>query len=107
MKKIKIFLAVFLLSLLFLCSGCNFDPGSLLQSSSVQNEDKPFKAEIVFGENDKIVGYIKSLGIEDDGQVYIGGASLNYLYDKNGNIIGSYNYQKVLYIKILAENKEK
>lgn len=89
-------------------SGCNFDAQKLIKPSTTADEEKLFKAEIVFSSEDKITAYIKSLGIEKQGQVYVGGASLCYLYDAQGNVIGSYNYQKVLYIKILSEkNKEK
>lgn len=108
MKKAKGLMTFALVCSLLLVSGCNFDAQRLLQSSTVADEEKLFKAEIVFSSNDKIVAYIKSLGIEKNGQVYVGGASLSYLYDAQGNVTGSYNYQKVLYIKIISEkNKEK
>ena len=61
------------------------------------------KAEIHFSDKDIVTGYIRNLGVEDVGKVYVGGASLNYIYDQEGNIVGSYNYQRVEYIKLLNE----
>lgn len=108
MKKNRVFLALAMVCLLLLSSGCNLDVKRLIKPSTAVDEEKLFKAEIVFSSDDKIVAYIKSLGIEKNGQVYVGGASLSYLYDAQGNVVGSYNYQKVLYIKIISEkNKEK
>lgn len=109
MKKARVLLALALVCLLLVSSGCNnFDAKKLVKPRSAGDEEKLLKAEIVFSSEDKVVAYIKSLGIEKKGQVYVGGASLCYLYDAQGNVIGSYNYQKVLYIKILSEkNKEK
>lgn len=91
--------AVLLILLVFSNIGCKLDPGKLLKSDS----DKPqlIKAEIHFTDKDILPCYVMSLGVEEKGQVYVGGASLNYIYDKDGNIIGSYNYQRVDYIKIL------
>lgn len=107
MKKAKVLLASIMVGFLLLTGGCNFDVQKLIKPSTTADEEKLFKAEIVFSSQDKITAYIKSLGIENKGEVYVGGASLCYLYDARGNVIGSYNYQRVLYIKILSENKEK
>ncbi|SHG55944.1 hypothetical protein SAMN02745221_00461 [Thermosyntropha lipolytica DSM 11003] len=90
---------VFLLS----SSGCSTDFSGLDMKKKPKQE--LIKVQIVFTDDQSIVGYVKSLGIEEHGKVYVGGSSLNYLYDKNGNIIGSYNYQRVLYIKILPEKE--
>ncbi|MEN6326987.1 MAG: hypothetical protein ABFD18_12385, partial [Syntrophomonas sp.] len=102
MKKVKLLVLVLVCSML-LGSGCNFDAKKLIKPSTTADEEKLFKAEIVFSSQDKVRAYIKSLGIEKQGQVYVGGASLCYLYDAQGKVIGSYNYQKVLYIKILSK----
>lgn len=85
-------------------SGCNAGFSGL----DIPKKSKPelIKVRIVFTDDQSITAYVKSLGIEEHGKVYVGGSSLNYLYDKNGNIIGSYNYQRVLYIKILSEKEE-
>jgi hypothetical protein len=68
-----------------------------------KDNEKPqlTKVEIHFADTNKLVCYVKSLGVEENGQVYVGGASVNYIYDQEGKIIGSYNYQRVDYIKIL------
>lgn len=91
-------IAVVLLLAFLLISGCEFDSSKL-----IQKKDTPrlIKAEISFANGEKLTGYIDSLGIEGSGKVYVGGSSLNYLYDKNGKIIGSYNYHEVAYIKTL------
>lgn len=96
-------LAVLLLLMAVMTAGCNVDLKQLF--SEKKTEEKLIKAEIHFGENDKVVGYIKNLGIEDNAKVYVGGASLNYLYDQQGNIVGSYNYLRVEYINILPEEQ--
>ncbi len=101
MKK-RSFISIFFILLMLFTSGCKFDFQQMFQSSKAI-EEKPVKVEIIFTDGESLVGYIKSLGIEENGRVYVGGSSLNYLYDKNGNIIGSYNYQRVLYIKLVPE----
>ncbi|MEN6462981.1 MAG: hypothetical protein ABFC94_16640 [Syntrophomonas sp.] len=100
MVKYKKLVVVFVLMLLMLTGGCKFDSGKLLQK-----DDKPqlIKVQICFTNGEKLTGYVESLGIEGSDKVYVGGLSLNYLYDKNGKIIGSYNYNGVLYIKILSK----
>ncbi len=101
MKIIKRLACFLLLSVLFV-SGCDYNYRHLFTGEK-KNEAPLIKAEIHFSENDKVTGYIRDLGVEDVGKVYVGGASLNYIYDQDGNIVGSYNYQRVEYIKILTE----
>lgn len=85
-------------------TGCsqNFDASWRHKKES---EPELIKVMITFTDNQTLTGYIKSLGVEEDGKIYVGGSSLNYLYDVNGNIVGSYNYQRVLFIKILSEEE--
>lgn len=90
-----------LLSFVFI-GGCNYDYRQLFTSEK-NNEAPLMKAEIHFSDKDIVTGYIRNLGVEDVGKVYVGGASLNYIYDQEGNIVGSYNYQRVEYIKLLNE----
>jgi len=99
-KKAKIFVMLVLVVGLLALAGCKWDYNQLLEKTE-PSEPQLIKAEIYFTEKEHISAYIKSLGVEEDGQVYVGGASLNYLYDVNGEIIGSYNYTKVEYIKIV------
>lgn len=103
MKKFGV-IAVFLTAAAILTTGCNINYKQLLGTDK-KAEQKLIRAEIHFGENEKVVGYIKSLGIEENAKVYVGGASLNYLYDQQGNIVGSYNYMRVEYINILPEEQ--
>jgi len=97
----KRILDICLLLASLLLSGCNFDTGRLFKSATGQDEQPLIKAEIVFTDGKTLVTYLKDLGIEDTGKVYVGGASSTNLYDAKGNIIGAFNYQRVLYIKIL------
>lgn len=99
MKNRKIWAVLALLLILLSSSGCNYNFGKLLQSD--KEEDQLIKVEIHFANNDNLTAYVKSLGVEKEGEVYIGGASVSYLYDQKGKIIGSFNYAKVEYIKIL------
>lgn len=99
LRKAKLLLMLVLLAGLLAASGCSYDFKQLLE---VREEEPPLlKVELHFANNDNLTGYVKSLGVEKDGEVYVGGASVNYLYDEKGQIIGSYNYAKVEYIKIL------
>lgn len=81
-------------------SGCQFDPSRLTQSVR-EEEDKLIRVEIVFTDDQTLIGYVKDLAIDPDSKIYVGGSSTNYLYDAQGNIVGAYNYQRVLYMKIL------
>jgi len=100
----KTVLLVLLVFLIMGVSSCKYNWSGLL-SKDTQMEDLLFPVQIVFTDEASLKGYVKSLGVHKEGQVYVGGASLNYLYDKNGNIVGSYNYQRVLYIKIIKDEE--
>lgn len=102
MKKKLTFLACLLLIAVISLSGCDVNTHNLLNSS--KEKDKFIKAEIVFTDGQKLVTYVKDLGLESDARVYVGGASANNFYDARGNVIGAFNYQRVLYIKILPES---
>jgi hypothetical protein len=98
--KIRNTITILLLILLVLVGGCKLNTAKLLHRD---DEPRLIKVQICFANGDKLNGYIKNLGIEDNGKVYVGGSSLNYFYDKNGKVVGSYNYNTVNYIKILSE----
>jgi hypothetical protein len=102
-KSLRNGLLMLLLLAVLILSGCNYNYKQLFTNQ--KPEEKLIKAEVHFSETDKMVGYVKSLGLEENAKIYVGGASLNYLYDKQGNIIGSFNYQRVMYIKILPEEE--
>ena len=93
----------FLLLSFLLLSGCNYNISELLGVPAKSSQGELIKAKIYFTDNQTLEAYIKDLGIQQDGKVYVGGSSLNYLYDARGNIVGSYNFQRVLYIKIVPE----
>ncbi|KUG02844.1 hypothetical protein ASZ90_019777 [hydrocarbon metagenome] len=100
---------VVVLSLLFLLplGGCSYDFSEVLGIPSGSNQPELIKAKIYFTDGQSLETYIKDLGIQQDGKVYVGGSSLNYLYDSRGNIVGSYNYQRVLFIKVIPETEKK
>ncbi|WP_061213758.1 hypothetical protein [Syntrophomonas wolfei] len=107
MSKGRILGGILLILLLLFNSGCNFEGKRLFQSSSAP-EEQLIKVRIVFTDDQELETYIKNLGIDEKGKVYVGGSSLSYFYDANGKVLGSYNYQRVLYIEIIPEkNKEK
>lgn len=96
-------IAATLLLAVLLLGGCKFEPGNLL------HRDQPEKPELVkvmiyFTDGQTLSGYVENLGVEGSSQIYTGGSSVNYLYDKDGKITGCFNYQRVLYMKILPEN---
>ena len=92
---------IFAMSLFFM-SGCEFDWKSLADSG--KNHEMPLMyVEISFSENEHLTGYVKTLGLEKEVKILVGGASVNNLYDKSGNVIATFNYAKVNYIKLLTE----
>lgn len=99
-RNAKVLAVLVLLLGLLTVAGCKLDFNQLLKKTQKQ-EAELIKVEIHFTSEDYTTAYVKSLGVEEDGEVYIGGASVNYLYDKKGNIIGSYNYARVEFIKII------
>lgn len=103
MKK-KGVLLLFILLMALCIGGCDFDVRDYFDQNR-HDKDQLIKVEIIFTDDQKLTGYVKNLGMEKDGTVYVGGSSLNYLYDKNGNIVGSFNYQRVLYMTIINEAK--
>jgi len=92
-----------LLTLMLVGSGCNYDLNKLFSKANQPQKVQLIKAEIHFADKEVVTCYIQSLGMAEDAEIYVGGNSINYMYDKNGKIIGSYNYQRVDYIKMLRE----
>jgi len=102
-NKIKrTIMALLLVTFMAGMAGCTFDYRSLLQKTS-SPETPLMRVQIQFTDGEKVICYVKSLGLDKNATVYAGGPSLNYMFDRDGNIIGSYNYQRVLYITILPE----
>lgn len=99
----RVITALLLVLLMGGIAGCNFDYQSLVQQTRTP-EAPLIKVQIQFTDQKQSICYVKSLGLDkENAVVYAGGPSLNYMYDRDGNIIGSYNYQRVLYITILPE----
>ncbi|MEA4925352.1 MAG: hypothetical protein VB084_08590 [Syntrophomonadaceae bacterium] len=83
-------------------SGCSGGIQSLFQKTK-STEPPLIRVQIQFTDQKQTICYLKSLGLEKDAQVYTGGPSANNMYDQDGNIVGSFNYQHVLYITVLPE----
>lgn len=98
-KKKLVFLVMTFLLLGFL-SGCEMDWGRLTKPIH-EDKNQLIRVEIHFTDDETLIGYVKTLGIEPEGRIYVGGSSSNYLYDARGRIVGAFNYQRVLYMKIL------
>lgn len=104
MNRRKIMLAGLMALLLLGVTGCGYDLRSLLPGART-GEAPLLKVHIQFrSDQAEIECYVKSLGIAPEGQVYQGGSSLNYMYDREGNIIGSYNYQNVQYMEVITDD---
>lgn len=80
--------------------GCNLDASRLTKPMNEDN-DPLIRVQIYFTDDKTLISYVKDLQIAPDAKVYVGGASTNYLYDSQGRVIGAFNYQRVLYMKIL------
>ena len=101
--KRKALIMVSIILLLFLAAGCKVDWKSVLP----HEESKPelVKVEITFEGGKTLTGYLKDLQLEKDSVVFIGGVTSTNLYDARGNIVGVFNYNRVLFIKVLKEQK--
>lgn len=102
MSRRKVILAILTIMLVFGTMGCGYNYRSLLPGAKTE-EAALIKVNIRFNDEAEVECYVKSLGIDPEAQVYAGGPSLNYMYDQDGNVIGSYNYQNVLYMKVLPD----
>lgn len=103
MKLKPVVVSCLLVMLLFPIGGCETDLSRIWNNQNDEAQVELIKVKIYFTDGQSLEAYIKDLGIDQEGMVYVGGSSLNYLYDKQANIVGSYNYNRVLYIKILPE----
>ncbi|HPT68929.1 MAG TPA: hypothetical protein PKW50_02205 [Syntrophomonas sp.] len=100
MKKTSIvLLLVFLLAALSI-TGCKLNIQQLWQKTQPA-EPELLNVEMHFTNGDVVYGYVKSMGIADEGEVYNGGSSINYFYDQQGKIIGSFNYSRLEYMKLI------
>ncbi len=105
MSRSKWSVTVLLVMLSLGVAGCDWDYQALLQTS--QPAATPLlRVEINFTDDEQVTCYVESLGMGENDVVYVGGPSLKHMYDRDGNIIGAYNYQRVLYMTILPEEPE-
>jgi hypothetical protein len=102
-RKRHLVYACLLLITVITLSGCNLDASKIIHSNNKEKKENFIKVEIIFTDGEKLVAYLKQLGLESDARVYIGGPSTNNYYDAHGNILGVFNYQRVLYIRALPE----
>ncbi|MEQ8201187.1 MAG: hypothetical protein ABRQ24_07185 [Syntrophomonadaceae bacterium] len=103
MSRHKIMLVVLMVLLSLGPAGCGYDYRSLLPGAKTE-ETALIRVNIHFSDQAEVECYVKSLGVDTEAQVYSGGSSLNYMYDQDGNVMGSYNYHNVLYMKVLPDN---
>ena len=104
MKKPQLVCTCLLLIAIITLSGCKLDTGKLIHPGK-EKKEQLIKVEIVFTDGEKLVTYLKQLGLESGARVYVGGPSTNYYYDARGNVVGAFNYQRVLYIRLLPEGE--
>lgn len=104
MKKRQLVCTCLLLIIIMALSGCKLDTSKLIHPSKDKKEQL-IKVEIVFTDGETLVTYLKQLRLESDARIYVGGPSSNYYYDARGNVIGAFNYQRVLYIRLLPEGE--
>ena len=102
MKRYYLPVVLAIMLSIFFVWGCDFNLETLTGASDDIESTLMF-VEINFSENAHLIGYVKTLGLEKDAIMLVGGASVNNLYDKNGNVIASFNYARVNYIKIIPE----
>jgi hypothetical protein len=101
--KTKGLILSMVLILAIVISGCGLDIKQLPAFTRADTQDELIKVEIVFTDGQTLKTYVRSLGIDNQSRVFIGGSSVNYFYDQQGQILGSYNYQRVLYMRIVPE----
>jgi hypothetical protein len=83
-------------------AGCNSTLQSLLHKT--QTPEQPLiKVHIQFSDQKEATCYVKTLGMEKGAPLYTGGTSSNNMYDRDGNIVGSFNYQHVVYMNVLPD----
>lgn len=99
MARKKVFCISLVLAGMLMLAGCG--AGNMFKSAAGEDEQPLIKAEVVFTDGKTLVTYLKTMGIEESGKVYVGGSSSTNMYDAKGNVVGALNYQHVLYIRVL------
>jgi len=99
-KNLKIGLLILFVLAGLMIAGCKLDYQQLWNKTQPA-ESALLNVEIHFDNKDVVYGYVKNMGIEADAEVYNGGSSLSFIYDQQGKIIGSFNYARVEYMKLI------
>jgi hypothetical protein len=99
----RLIITCLLLIMVMVLSGCDVNARNLIDSSK-DNKQELIKVEIVFTDGQKLVTHVKELGVDSNARVFVGGSSTNYFYDARGNVIGAFNYQRVLYMRVLPKS---
>lgn len=101
MKRRGFALMLIMLLMTLALSGCqNLQIQDLFKKNS-NDQPRLISVRIHFDRGDMVEGYVSELGVEKSGKLYAGGSSLSYIYDAQGNVVGSFNYQRVTYMQIL------
>ncbi|NLG31963.1 MAG: hypothetical protein GX550_00400 [Syntrophomonadaceae bacterium] len=103
--KTKGLILSMVLILAIVISGCEMDIKQLPGFTRADTQEELIKVDIVFTDGQSLRAYVRSLGINSQSRVFVGGSSVSYFYNQQGEILGSYNYQRVLYMKIVPEEE--
>ncbi|MBP1761267.1 MAG: hypothetical protein H6Q64_809 [Firmicutes bacterium] len=98
-KTIIVLLFVFLLVTLSI-TGCQLNVQQLWQKTQPA-EPELLNVEMHFTSGSVVYGYVKNLGIGEEDEVFNGGSSVCYIYDQQGKIIGTFNYSRLEYMKLI------
>ena len=104
MRKLRTLIVVLILALFMGgTAGCDSSSIQSILQKTKSSEQPLIRVQIQFTDQKETICYVKSLGLEKGAPVYTGGPSSNNMYDRDGNIVGSFNYQHVLFMNVLPE----
>ncbi|MGE5398281.1 MAG: hypothetical protein ACM3MK_12230 [Chitinophagales bacterium] len=99
MKKKTTALLALLIILAVIMTGCQFP--QIDKPKASKKTVSLTRVEITFEGGHTLKGYVRGLKLGDDSVVYTGGNTSTNLYDARGNVVGVFNYSRVLYIKAI------
>jgi hypothetical protein len=99
-RKYKFGLLLVLLLATLAVAGCKFNVQQIWQKTK-PDEPELLNVEMHFANREVIHGYVKNLGVDQEGKVYNGGSSVSYIYDQKGRIVGAFNYARLEYMLII------
>lgn len=106
MKKGRLIVLLSVVITVLLISGCQSFNLQQLIKKDLNPEPVLIKVRIHFDRGDTVDGYVYELGLEQSGKLYSGGSSLSYIYDLQGHVVGSFNYQRVTHMEIIPAGDE-